>query len=230
MNYLYLFLLLFSISYPLYKSFDKRVNYHKNWKNLFLAMLPMLAFMLVWDVAFTRLGIWGFNPTYNLGLSIFYLPIEEWLFFILIPFSSIFIYEVVIYYDPNQKLQKIGKPVNLALILICVTALFFGYQQLYTLVMATSLLVLLLLHQFIFKTTTSYLGRFFVAFIFILIPFIAVNGVLTGSFIVDEVVWYNMSETFGVRMGTIPIEDFGYCMFMLLLTVTFYEKLKKSKN
>ena len=65
------------------------------------------------------------------------------------------------------------------------------------------------------------------SFIFMLLPFFLINGILTGTSINNEVVWYNMNETFGFRIGTIPFEDLFYCLFMILLTVTFYERLKK---
>ena len=183
--------------------------------------------MIIWDVYFTKMGIWGFNPAYNLGFQILGLPLEELLFFICIPFASIFIYEVIIYYDKNEKLKKYGFIINLSMIIISLILIITGYDQLYTIVTATSLFVLVIIHQFVFKTHKTYLGRFYVSFIFVLLPFFLINGVLTGAFIKHEVVWYNMNETFGFRIGTIPFEDLFYCLFMMLLTLTFYERLKK---
>ncbi len=54
-------------------------------------------------------------------------------------------------------------------------------------------------------------------------PFLAVNGVLTGSWIKDEIVWYNNAENLGIRIGTIPVEDTVYMMLMLLITTVVYE-------
>ncbi len=51
------------------------------------------------------------------------------------------------------------------------------------------------------------LRRFFPGYLVILIPFGLVNGVLTGSFIEEQIVWYNDQENLGIRLGTIPIED-----------------------
>jgi lycopene cyclase domain-containing protein len=60
-----------------------------------------------------------------------------------------------------------------------------------------------------------------------LIPFFIVNGILTGSFIENEVVWYSADEIIGIRLFTIPIEDTVYA-FTLILTnlalVEFFEK------
>jgi lycopene cyclase domain-containing protein len=73
------------------------------------------------------------------------------------------------------------------------------------------------------------LKRFYIAFVIILIPFFIVNGILTGSFIAEPVVWYNNSENLGIRLFTIPIEDIGYAFNMLFWVVFLNEKFKATK-
>ena len=205
-------------------SWDKRVNYYQKWKYFFKALPIMMSAMIVWDIIFTHNGIWGFNEKYILGWHLAGLPIEEWMFFIVVPFSCTFIYEVVVYYDSNNKFEKYGKIINVLVLILVIILLFLGFHQMYTKVAMGLLIVLLLLHQFVFKA--KYLGRFYVAFMFILIPFFIMNGILTGSFIQDEVVWYKGTEIFGIRLFTIPLEDVFYSMLMMLLFLTLYEKFK----
>src|ERR1700741_1031957 len=99
-HYTYLALILFTLSYPLFKSFEDKIRFASKWKFLFPGILASAAFFITWDILFTKYGIWSFNPDYVLGLFILRLPIEEWLFFIVVPFSCIFIYEVMNYFVP----------------------------------------------------------------------------------------------------------------------------------
>ena len=224
MHSLYLIINILSIAYPLLMSWDKRVNYFKKWKYQFMAYPILMAVMIPWDVYFTSQGFWGFNSEYILGISLFHLPLEEWLFFIFIPFASSFIYEVVIYYDKNDNLSKYGKSINLFFIIISIMLLILGFPKWYTTSTMVFLIPLLAYHQW---KKPNWLGRFYVAFAFILIPFLIVNGVLTGSFIEDQVVWYNVNETLGISIGTIPFEDFFYCLFMMLFLISFHEYFKQ---
>ena len=201
------------------------MNYYQKWRHFFVADAVLLVIMVPWDIIFTNLGVWGFNPLYNLGIHVFLLPLEEWLFFIIVPFACVFIYEVVIYFDNTNSFQKLGMPITLGVLVLCLILLFLGFGQMYTTVTMGLLIPLLLFHQVILKG--NYLGRFYIAFAFMLIPFFIVNGILTGSFIAEEVVWYNMTETFGYRLFTIPLEDVFYCLFMMLFIITIYEWRKQ---
>ena len=55
-------------------------------------LLIMDSIYIIWDILFTYLGVWGFNNKYLIGYNIFNLPLEEWLFFICIPYASLFIH------------------------------------------------------------------------------------------------------------------------------------------
>jgi lycopene cyclase domain-containing protein len=64
----------------------------------------------------------------------------------------------------------------------------------------------------------------------VLIPFFLVNGILTGSWIDEPVVWYNNAENMSIRLGTVPADDLFYNMAMLLMSVSLYEFFKTKKT
>ena len=109
------------------------------------------------------------------------------------------------------------------LLLVSVANIHKGYTSV-TFILLASLLLFL-----IWQKHTKYMGRFYFSFLVIMLPFLIVNGILTGTFIEDEVVWYNNDENLGIRLGTIPIEDVFYGMLMLLLNISIFEKLKSKK-
>jgi lycopene cyclase domain-containing protein len=63
-----------------------------------------------------------------------------------------------------------------------------------------------------------------------LIPFLIVNGILTGLFLEEPVVSYNKNEILGIRILTIPIEDVGYAFSMLFSNLMIFEYLKREKT
>nr|WP_255532090.1 lycopene cyclase domain-containing protein [Pontibacter sp. BT310] len=90
----------------------------------------------------------------------------------------------------------------------------------YTSITFMLLAILHLVHLRYFGT--RYLGRFYLAYLVHLLPFLIVNGVLTYL----PVVWYNDNYNLGLRLVSIPIEDTMYSMLMLLLTISMYEGLR----
>ena len=222
--YLYLYLNIFTIAFPLLLSFDRKVAFYKRWYALLPAILANAALFIVWDAVFTREGVWGFNEEYLTGLYIFNLPIEEILFFITVPYACVFIYDVLNAYITKDLLQPYAKVIAFALIMVLPVVAIFNIGRVYTSVTFVLLALALLLHLKFFDT--RYLGRFFMAYLVHLVPFLLVNGVLTYL----PIVWYNNSHNLGIRIISIPVEDTMYSMLMLLITISIYERIKERKR
>jgi len=152
------------------------------------------------------------------------LPLEEWLFFLIIPYASLFLHESMILYFPNLKLNNAWTfLITITLILVSTAVIIFNFHRIYTIYNFSLVIVTLLLSIFDKKRVIS---RFFVSFLLILIPFVIVNAILTGSFIHHEVVWYNNQENMGIRFLTIPVEDIGYAFSMILFNLLLASQLK----
>lgn len=218
--YTYLLLNGLTLLFPLMLSFDSKVYYYRKWLHALLAILPVGVFFIFWDYWFTIENVWGFNHKYLLGPEFWHLPLEEWLFFLTVPFACIFIYEVVITYLGKGLFHWKGTWAATILggFLIILGTLFS--DQLYTTITFNLAGLLLLINGVWYRPT--YLGSFFVAYGIHLIPFAIVNGILTAY----PVVVYNNAENFGLRLGTIPVEDTIYSMLLLLMNINLYERFK----
>ncbi|GHC64705.1 lycopene cyclase domain-containing protein [Ulvibacter litoralis] len=230
MEYLYLWLDLGSLSIPFLVSFHPKLQFHKKWRSLFPAIAIMMAFFIPWDSAFTQNGFWGFNETYVTGYKIFSLPIEEWLFFICIPYACLFTHYSVAYLFPKIPFsEKTTNIIYTLLMTLLLGGLIYNYDRWYPLVNFSYAILLL---GFVYNYKRPLLAQFLPTFIIILIPFLLINGILTGTGIDDEVVWYLSSETMNIRILTIPIEDSIYALSMLLtvfvLTEYFENRFQKS--
>lgn len=225
---LYAILLIVTFSVPLVLSFDKRLCFYKQWKYLWPSLLIIASIYILFDIIFTSLGIWGFNPRYHSSILIFNLPLEEWLFFLIVPYASIFLHESIVSFFPALKLStRTCRLVTVSLIVLFTLLGLVSYEKAYTLYTCVLLVVSLLLS---IVDPSNTISRFYLTFLVILIPFTAVNGILTGSLIAGEVVWYNNSENLAIRFLTIPVEDVGYGFSLILLNLMLKARLYQTLN
>jgi len=223
-KFLYLTLDLGSFFFPFLFSFYSKADFSRQWKFVLPGILITACIFIVWDELFVRAGIWGFNEKYTTGIFLNSLPLEELLFFLCIPYACYFTYFAMKFLIRSHWLDCYEKQITtaLALVMICLSLIFMS--KLYT--FTTFFLLGLLLGYRLWQGMTKDISKFYLSYLVLLIPFFIVNGILTGSGIEQPVVWYNNAETIGIRLSTIPIEDFFYAMLMILLSITIAEKLE----
>ncbi len=219
--YTYLLINVLTISFPLIRSFEKKIYFFQNWKYIFPAIALTGSFFIVWDHLFTIWNIWGFNEKYIIGTYLLSLPLEEWLFFLTVPFACIFIYEVLIYFFPGDPLKRYANGITFIVTIGLIMVAAFNTERLYTVTTFSFAAVFLVLHWIIYRN--KHLSRFYFAYLVHLIPFLLVNGILTYLPIVE----YNNSENLSIRMFTIPVEDAIYSFLLLLMNITLYEFFKE---
>lgn len=221
-KYTYLLIDILCIAVPLVASFHRLSPFYKEWKYYLPVNIVVTAFFLVWDAIFTDMGIWGFNEAYITGIKVYNLPIEEVLFFICIPYACTYTYYVI---TTHVKIKPTVTPLYISrvLILVLTTMALLNTGRLYTSV--TFLLLSLLLIVLLISKPGIPRG-FYTTYLLMLIPFLISNGLLTGSWLKEPIVWYNNNHNLGIRMGTIPFEDSFYAMLMLMMNISGYEWLK----
>lgn len=222
--YTYLIINIAIIIVPLLFSFEKQIRFYRYIPHVLFSILAVSPVFLIWDAIFTARGVWGFNPEYILGIYWFGLPMEEILFFITVPFSSIFIYEVVRVYLSSREIKFQKNTLWQIPILFGWVALFLWKLE-YTLIVSLFGSLVFLLSHFLNKEliiTTHFWKSILVSFV----PFFIVNYILTSL----PVVIYNDNENIGYRLFTIPLEDFVYSFAMISLWLFFYHYSRQKNN
>ena len=225
MKYTYLLIDFFTIIIPFIFSFHPKLNFYKTWKAFFPAVVLTGLIFISWDIYFTSIGVWGFNPRYLVGMEISNLPLEEVLFFFCIPYACVFTFHCLDLFIKRSIPLAAERILTLLFAIVFAILALFNSDKIYTMVTFTGLSLLLILCRYVLKI--NWLGKFYIIYAILLFPFLIVNGLLTGTALNEPVVWYNESEIFGIRILTIPVEDVFYGMGLILMNVLIYSYLKR---
>lgn len=226
----YLLINILIIFVPLLLTFEKKIRYYKNLPALALSILFVGGAYIVWDVIATSRGDWGFNPEYLVGIEIFNLPLEEILFFITVPYSGIFLYETGKFYLKNNPVTLNNKVIYPIALIFIISALIFNSQYYTFTVLLFSALFLLVSSFFNSKIVILNSSLYWLWILFMYLPFFAVNYFLTSL----PIVTYSPEAIWGIRIASIPVEDFFYSFSMLSFYLYVYlivkEKWQKEKK
>ena len=228
---LYLSILMISLAGPLAFSFEKNLMLYKRWKYLIPAILITMVFFVTWDIIFTHIGCWFFNPMYNSGIYINKLPLEEYLFFIIIPYACAFSFYAIQFHFPKFKLNEHWtKVLTFLIVTVSLITSLLNLDLIYTFVNFLVVSVILLLSYYFARELVQY---YLAIYPILLIPFFIINGILTGTGIEQAVFNYNPKVILGIHVLSIPIEDMFYNFSLLLsplfLTYIFEMRAKKTK-
>lgn len=239
-KYTYLLVELSCIAVPLISSFHPKIQFFVAWKSLMVAILGMMALFIPADILFTHWGVWGFQEKYTLGIFFFNLPIEEYLFFICIPYASVFTYYCLRKLLPASRTYNMFTSIAWVYLFLNLFIAITFYYRIYTFTYHLFAAILLAWHLVWRKS--NYIGLFTFTYSLILIPFILSNGVLTGlafwkypllnvhpELINSCIVWYDDLENLGIRLFSIPLDDIAYGCSMLLTSVTLFEAMEARK-
>ena len=220
---LYFKVLLFSFIIPFIFSFHQKIKFYKFFKQIAASLSLIGFFFIIWDIYFTKIGVWGFDKTHHSSIMLSNLPLEEVLFFFVIPFVCVFTYFVlsekkVLNLNINTTFLKL-----ICILLIVLAVLFFKNAYTISVLILTILILLYIIYY-----RPDWIGYFFSMYLIIhAFPFLLVNGVLTGYITDLPPVWYDSNNIIGVRLGTIPVEDFLYSFILLFLNTSLFEYLRK---
>ncbi|MGO1908573.1 lycopene cyclase domain-containing protein [Brevibacterium linens] len=81
------------ITLPLELFFRARV--YRRWRTVLWALVPVIVVFCLWDVVAIARDHWVYNPRFVTGIHLGNLPLEELVFFIVIPLCALLSYEAV---------------------------------------------------------------------------------------------------------------------------------------
>jgi lycopene cyclase domain-containing protein len=77
------------------------VRVYAQWQRLVGTLLPVVIVFAAWDLYAIDRGIWGYDSHYLVGITLpGRLPLEELLFFVVIPICAVLTYEAVLVRRP----------------------------------------------------------------------------------------------------------------------------------
>ncbi len=220
----YLIINIIIIFFPLVLSFDRKVHFYNKVKNLIMPYIIVSGLYLLWDVNASIRGDWFFNALYVSSIKLFHLPPGEWMFFFTVPYACIFLYETFNAYF-TQKHINIHRALFIILgILLFIGGFFFlGRDYTSTVLMVGGVTMIVGGLCFISTMRNS---NFWLYLGISMILFFIFNYLLTSI----PIVMYNPDAITGIRVLTIPIEDFLYNAAFLTLFAQIYDIGKKGKQ
>ena len=222
LNYLILDALI--ILFPFLLSFKWKFKYYKFYKPLLASIFVVGLSYIIWDAIVTYRGDWWFNKEFLSGIEIIGLPIEEIMFFIVVPYACIFIYENLNYFI-KEKEVFFNKWFYLALAGIFLIIGLINYNQDYTILAMFSCSLFFILAPTLYPKLLK-MRNFWLYIVISFVPFMIFNYLLTSLI----VVYYNPHAIWGIRITTIPLEDFFYNFSMLSFYLMAYLYFKEKWN
>ena len=199
----------------------KTIVFFTELKYMIPAILFSGAIFILLNIRLLETGIISFNYNYLTGKNILSLPIEEWLFLLLISLFSFSVYILV-----NVNLANFEKP-NLFLAISIILLLLFGFESWVSREKLVPFFIFFLLTIYfgytIFRNRFKmHLSKFYVSYGIAVVPFFLFKGILYSL----PVILYNNEHILGIRLFNVPIEEFGFFFLLMLINITIFEYLR----
>jgi lycopene cyclase domain-containing protein len=212
----YLLLNIFIIAIPLFLSFERKIEYYKKLPALLLSIIIVGGAFIIWDVIATIRGDWIFNTEYTFNLKLFRLPIEELLFFITVPYASLFLYETLKLYFTEKQIdfkKTYAYVIGVFLLVLAVVSFNNSYSLIVLLITAMFILLAANIHHCLLCSKIYWMW-----IVIMFMPFLFVNYILTSL----PIVIYSRKAIWDFRISTIPVEDILYSFSFLSFNLLVY--------
>jgi lycopene cyclase domain-containing protein len=222
----YLIMDLIIFSGPFLASFDSNLRFIRYWRIALVSITLIGAVYIAWDIWATSRGHWQFNPEYVASFRFFGLPIEEILFFMVVPYAGLFIWKTIQFYRKDKDDHLPFVPLRSSVLLAGVGgAMWIGKGYEYTALAAWSGALFFAADHFL-KTHLTNTVTYWLTQCMMVLATLVFNGFLTAR----PVVLYGEAFQLGLRIYTIPVEDFLYGFGLMSWVMLVFVVLTKDKG
>lgn len=189
------------------------------WLRVLIGYLLVSVPFIIWDIFAARYGHWDFNAAYTLGGRLGGIAVEEIIFFFTVPLVCLAIFLIV--KNKVSPTFRAGPALLAALGLVAaaISLVWFDHGYTFTVSVVGVAACVLLLAQ----STLIHLKAFWIFQLILLGVFIVANTFLTAL----PVITYGEQAIIGLRIGTIPVEDFLYNFSLINLFLLIYRWKEK---
>ena len=182
------------------------------WATL-LGAVPFVA----WDAAVVGRH-WWFHPERVLGIEVLGLPLEELGFFMVVPLACLVTWELVIGGGKARPRGR-GRALSIAAVFVMVAVVsgFLGRE--YTALACLGLAGAALLDDALGTQLTAMRAAWLHAAAIVALTTLF-NGYLTGR----PIVLYDSNFALGLRVGTVPVEDYAFGLALAWVTTVLYQR------
>ena len=191
----------------------------RRWREAWGAVAGAAVPFVIWD-ALVAGRHWSFNPRFITGVRFLGLPIEEVLFFFTMPYACLFSWHALLHADRDAPRRGLGWLYAPALLLVPLGAWFFVARgKEYT---GLSFAAFGAAAGLDLALGTRVLPR--PRFLTLLALVTALTTVFNGYLTARPVVLYDDRYQLGIRVISIPVEDYVYGLGLVFLTAVLYQR------
>ena len=220
-NYWYLLILLALAAVTLFLFIKKSIVFIMEFKYMLPAVIFSGAIFIMLNIRFVQSGIISFNENFLIGKNILTLPLEEWLFLLIISLFAFSVYILV-----NVKLENFEKP-NLFFAVSILLLIGFAFEAWFSRQKIVPFFIFFLLAIYFGYTLfrnrfKPHLTKFYISYFIVVIPFFLIKVLLNKL----PVILYNNDFTLGIRLVDVPVEQFANLFLLMLINITVFEYLR----
>ncbi|GGM75250.1 hypothetical protein GCM10007108_11470 [Thermogymnomonas acidicola] len=190
----------------------------RRYRPLIVSIAAVAPVYILWDELAVVFGTWKFDPAHVLGIYFFYIPVEEVAFFLVVPFSTLLIFEALDnYVKGTLPCRGTVAAASISIVLLVILGVLNtsrSYTSVASFFSAGSLALGLIVDRrlLVKKSLWAFLVVSYIPFVF-----------FDHLMVTAPIFTYGRGAITGIRVAGIPVEEFEYVFSLLLNYAVAYD-------